>query len=170
MEGTPPSASDAGIELLVKDKDWAMAEFGPCLIVIWRGTVTQVAMDQVNEQILNITQRRPGNCAYINVIERESPTPPAPLRKSAMVGIARGGKALSCLGVVIEGHELRSTVVRAILTGMALIRAQTQPTKFFKNTQEMSTWVKKQIPTALDNVGDADIVRAIEVVRAQMPH
>ena len=59
-----------------------------------------------------------------------------------MAGLAKPGKALSCMVAVIEGHELRLTVVQAILTGMALLRSQGQPTKFFQNTQEMSLWVK----------------------------
>src|SRR5688572_8899686 len=98
---------------------WGMAEFGPCLFVIWRGVVTEAALGHVNERILQLTGQRPGNCAYINVIEKTSPRPSAQTRRLAMAGVAKAGKALSCMAAVIEGNELQMTVVRAILTGMA---------------------------------------------------
>src|SRR5579862_7951644 len=93
----PHQAVEARVVIRVAQPEWAMGQFGPCLIVIWRGTVTEAAMLQANEAILNLTQERPGKCAYINVIERKSPTPSAPVRKLAMVGVARPGKALSCM-------------------------------------------------------------------------
>jgi hypothetical protein len=150
-------------------RDWAMGELGPCLIVCWRGPVTEAALLQINDKIFTFTQQHPGKCAYINVIERSSPTPSAELRKMTMAGLNRPGKALGCMVAVIEGHELRSTVVRAILTGMALLRTHGPPTKFFKNTEEMSRWVTTLLASAVENDFDRDIVRAAEVIRREMP-
>jgi hypothetical protein len=145
--------------------DWAMGEFGPCLIVIWRGTVTVAALHQVNERIVNLAQRRPGHCAYINVIEKNSPLPSAQTRKLAMEGVEKPGRALTCMAAIIEGNELRSTVVRAIITGMAFLLPKSQPTKMFKDTQQMASWLKKQLPE--ENL--EQIVPMIEVVRSKMP-
>jgi hypothetical protein len=151
------------------DRDWAMGEFGPCLMVRWRGTVTERALLQINEQIVALTQRCPGKCAYINVIEGSSPTPPASLRKLTMEGLNRPGKALGCMVAVIEGNELRSTIVRAILTGMSLLRVQGPPTRFFKSTEEMSVWVRNHLATVVAAEFDRDIVRAAEVLGREMP-
>jgi hypothetical protein len=158
----PPRAVD-GVVIHAAHTYWALGEIGPLLIVVWRGQPTEPALLEVNERIWDITQRRSGNCAFITIIERNSPAPPAPLRKLAMTGLTRPGSALSCKVAVIEGNELRNALTRAVLTGMVLLRPQVQPTKFFKNTQEMSLWVKAQLPQA--NELDREIVRAVEVVR-----
>src|ERR1700733_15244187 len=140
IEGSPPE-----LVVLAAREHWAMGEFGPCLAVIWRGAVTEEALHQIGERITALTQRHPGKCGYINVIERDSPAPPAPLRKIAMSDLARAGKSLSCLGAVIEGNEFRAALVRAVMTGMALLRPQGQPTKFFKTVADMSSWVEDQL-------------------------
>jgi hypothetical protein len=158
-----------GLALHALHPHWAMGEIGPLLIVIWRGNVTEEALRQINERVWNLTQQRPGACAYINVIERNSPPPSAPLRKIAMEGLSKPGKALTCLGAVFEGNEFRSALVRAVMTGMALLRPQGQPTKFFKNTQEMAVWVSGQLRNAGVDVNANDIGRACEHIRSKMP-
>jgi len=145
-----------------------MGVWGPCLIIVWRGQATEAAVLQINDRLWELTQQRPGQSAFVNVIERDSPSPPPAVRKASMTGIARCGSALSCKCAVIEGHELRSALVRAILTGMELLRSKQQPTKFFKDTTEMSVWMKKQLPDAAADL-DKEIVRAVEVIRSQMP-
>ena len=168
QEESPPQIVD-GVTIYAGHKDWAMGEVGPCLIVLWRGVVTEAAVLQINDQILSLTERYPGKCAYLNVIEQSSPPPKAPLRKIVMAGLTRPGKALTCLVAVIEGNPLRSALVRAIMTGMALLGPQGQATKFFGNTADMSLWVNKRLSSAEDPDRDLDIVRAAEVSRRQMP-
>ncbi len=51
---------------------------------------------------------------------------------------------------------------------MELLRSKQQPTKFFKDTSEMSVWVKKQLPDAAADL-DTALVRAVEIIRSQMP-
>src|SRR5262245_1952474 len=162
----PPRSVD-GVVIYAAESHWALGEVGPLLIVVWRGKVTEPAMLLVNERIWDITQRRPGNCAFVTIVERTSPPPTAPLRKLAVTGFSRPGKALTCKIAVVEGNELKAALSRAVLTGMALLRPQDQPTKFAKDTEEASLWVKAQ----LGDTGDLDkeIVRAVEVVRNQMP-
>jgi hypothetical protein len=146
-------------------KHWAAGEFGPCLMVVWRGAPAEEDVRQINTWIGKLTQRLPGKCVYINVIEPKSPAPSSAARKLAMEGLSRPG--LACKVAVIEGNELRAALVRAILTGMALLRREEQPTKWFKNTREMSLWVKDQLQAAGDL--DQQIVQAAEVIRNQMP-
>ena len=148
---------------------WALGELGPCLIVIWRGVVTEEALRVINARIWDMTQARPGRFAYINVIERNSPAPSAPLRKLAMEGLARPGAAMTCKCAVIEGNEFRSAMVRAVMTGMALLRTQDQPTKFFKTTQEMAVWVASHLREAGAEIDGRAIARGCEQLRGQMP-
>lgn len=144
---------------------WAMAELDACLIVIWRGVVTQAALRRINVEILRLAKLQPGTCAYVNVIEKASPHPAGPERKLAIEGVARPGKSLACMAAVIEGNELRSTVVRAIITGMMLLLPRRQPTKLFKTTNKMAAWVRSQI----SSVRASELVRAIEILRNKMP-
>lgn len=157
-----------GVEIHLADNEWAMGELAPCLIVVWRGAVTEERTSRINERLWDLTQRHSGKCAYINVIERNSPPPSPAVRKLAMQGMNRPGNALSCMVAAIEGNELRSAFVRAILTGMALLRPQQQPTKFFKNTAELARWVTALLASRGADVGEAEIVRAAEVIRDQI--
>jgi hypothetical protein len=156
-----------GVTIHAAHEGWALGELGQILIVVWRGQPTEPALVLVNDRVWDLTQRRPSDCAFITIIERNSPAPPAPLRKLAMTGLTRPGKALSCKVAVIEGHELRNALTRAVLTGMVMLRPQAQPTKFFKDTHEMSLWIKGQLRDANDL--DHEIVRAVEVVRNAIP-
>ena len=143
-----------------------MSEVGPCLIVVWRGPVTEDRLRVINERIWNLSQARPGACTYLNVIERTSPAPNGPLRKMSMEGISRPGKALTCIAAVFEGNELRAAMVRAIMTGMALLRPRGQSTKFFKTADDMATWVAGQLRTAGAAIETDAIVRACEQTRS----
>lgn len=159
----PPQAD--GLVIHAADREWAMSEFGPCLIVVWRGPVTEERLTLINDRIWRLSQDRPGACTYLNVIEPTSPPPTAPLRKMSMEGISRPGKALTCIAAVLEGNELRLALVRAIMTGMALLRPRGQSTKFFKATHEMAVWVGNQLRTAGTTIESEAIVRACEQTR-----
>ena len=163
-----PARTVDGVVIYAAERTFAMGRMGPCLIVVWRGQPTAAAVSQINPQILDLVRERPRECVYINVIEHGSPSPPSPVRKLVMQGIAAAGDALPCKCAVMEGNELRLVLVRAVLTSMELLRSRQQPTKFFKTTQEMSVWVKKQLPNAIPNL-DQEIVRAAEVIRKQIP-
>src|SRR5687767_8275401 len=162
----PPRTVD-GVVIHAAQKHWALGESGPLLIVVWRGSVTEEALRVVNDRLWDITQRQPGKCSFVTIIERNSPAPSAPLRKIAMEGISRLGKSLNNKVVVIEGNELRNALTRAVLTGMVLLRPETQPTKFFKDTRQMSGWLKGQLAD-VPNL-DQEVVRAVEVIRNEMP-
>jgi len=153
------------LDVLTADKDWAMGLLaGALLIVVCRGPLSEAAIGEINERLLALTQERPGQCAYICVIEPSSPPPAGPARRLAITGVSRLGRTLACTAAVIEGNQFRSTLVRAILTGNAMVRPPAQPSKYFKNTEEMSVWVKKMVPQA-----GADIVPSVEVIRQRMP-
>lgn len=164
-----PAQSHDDVVIHSLHRDWALGEYGPCLIVIWRGKVTEEALLVINAQIWSSTQARPGQVAYINVIEPNSPPPSAPLRKLVMEGLSRPGKALNCKSAVVEGNEFRSALVRAVMTGLALLRPQEIPTKFFKNLPELAVWLQAQMRTGGVEVDDNGIVRACEYIRSKMP-
>ena len=155
-----------GLVIHASDHEWAMTELGPCLIVVWRGPVTEARLKLINERIWNLSQARPGACTYLNVIEPSSPAPNGPLRKMSMEGISRPGKALTCIAAVLEGNELRLAMVRAVMTGMALLRPRGQSTKFFKATGDMAAWVVNQLRAAGAVIESDAIVRACEHTRS----
>lgn len=163
MAEAPDHQADQ-VTVLNANKDWAIGIQGGLLIVIFRGQLTEAAIGEVNERLLKLTQERPERCAYICVIERNSPPPAGPVRRLAINGLSRLGKSLTCSAAVMEGNDLRSTLVRAILTGNAMVRPSAQPSKYFKNTDEMSVWVKKMVADAT-----SDIVGAVETLRQRMP-
>ena len=160
-----PETSHPDVSVLNADKDWAMGTLGALLIVVCRGTLTEAAVNQINTRLLELTQGRPAACGYICVIEKSSPPPKGPVRRLAIDGVSRLGKNLACTAAVVEGNDFRSTLVRAILTGNAMVRPPAQPSKYFKNTHEMSVWIEQRVAKASAD----DIVHAVEMIRQRMP-
>ncbi len=124
---------------------WAMGELDPCLVVVWRGETTPEAFRLRNNHLEDLAARARGKCALIEVIEPSSKAPSQDTRRVAMEVFKKLGSDLSAVGMVIEGSEVRSTLARAVVTGMMFFVRQLQPTKVFKETKELVGWVQPRL-------------------------
>jgi hypothetical protein len=139
-----------------------------CLIMIWRGVATETMYLRIGEELVTLTQRFPHNCAYLDIVESKATPPSAALRKIAMQNVRRVEDKLGCAVVVIEGSELRSTLVRAVLTGMSLLLPRMRNTKIVRNVDDATAWIKKTL-----SLQDAEFERRmsghVEEIRRQIP-
>ena len=147
---TGPGTSDtlsqnAELRVLQVTDGWAMGEVASCLVIVWRTQPTTDAFRFRNERLLELAARVPGQCALVELVETGSKPPTDETRRVAMDVFQRLGKNLSVVGFVIEGSEIRSTLARAVLTGMTFFVKQLQPTKVFKRPVDVASWIAARV-------------------------
>ena len=145
-----------------------LAVTGNVVFAIWRGSATEEMYRRINEELVQLTTRYPRNCAYMQVIEASAKPPTAADRKIAMDGVKAVGDELPCVVVVVEGTAIRSTLVRAVLTGMTLLIPRMQKTKILGRVEDGPTWIKKTLGLNDENF-EADLRAKVEEIRRQIP-
>jgi hypothetical protein len=166
-EPNVPVASVAGLDVLQITDGWAMGQVRDCVVIVWRSQPTSDAFRFRNEQLRALVGRAAGHCALIELVEPTSKPPSDETRRVAMDVFKQLGDQLTAVGFVIEGSEVRSTLARAILTGMMFFVKQLQPTKVFKRSVDVAEWVRGRVQ-ASDPEFSRTIVSALEHLRARI--
>jgi hypothetical protein len=141
---TPPP----GLRVIDSNEVFAIAEFDRCMLTIWRLQPTRETFGRRDKEVSEFVAKHRGACGYIELIEPGSKPPPNELRKAGVEVFRQLGKDLSCIAFVVDGAELRSAMVRAILATMSFFVPATQPSKIFKRFGDMSEWVRQRIGEA----------------------
>jgi hypothetical protein len=129
---------------------WAMGEFERCVAIVWCGQPDVHALTRRGEELLELTKKFPGNCALVEVVESTAKPPSQEARRVAMEVFRTLGNDLTAIGFVLEGNEMRSAMIRAVITGMLFFLKQPQPSKVFKQLQPMIEWLRPRIHAADD--------------------
>jgi hypothetical protein len=132
----------AGLRVLYVSELCAMGEVDNCVAVVWRAQPTPESFRTRNTFLLDLAARAAGKCALVELIEANAKPPSQETRRVAMEVFKKLGPDLSAIGFVLEGSEMRSALIRAVLTGMMFFVKQLQPTKVFKRQEDMTSWVK----------------------------
>jgi hypothetical protein len=161
------SATNA-LRVLTVERDYAFGELEGCMLGVWRGQPTVESFSLRGSFLTDLAARLPGRCGYLEVIEPRAKPPAPPARKVAADIQKKLGKSLACVGMVIEGDELRSTLIRAVIAGMNLLLRTDHPMRLDKDVLRCAEWV-----SATMGSNDADfprrLVAALETLRARMP-
>lgn len=121
--------------------DATIGEYDGILIVVWRGPPTYELFDNRNALIRDVTARRPGTCGLVEVIESGAPPPPPEMRPYALRVFHEIGDAIGFIVFLLDSSDVRTTLNRAILTGMSFLMPQPRPSKVFKSAQALASWV-----------------------------
>lgn len=148
---------------------WAMGQFGSCLMVVWRAQPTPEAFRQRNRLLIELAKAEPSKSVLIEIVEETSKAPSDETRRVAMEVFKQLGHDLRAIGFVLEGTHVRSSLNRAVLTGMMFFVKQLQPTKIFKHTREVARWVRPYVGTNGSGFEGA-LVEALEALRQSIPH
>ncbi len=167
MESPATTGAPHGLRVLHVDQVFALGEYRRCLLEVYSGEPTLEGFLLRNREIDDLVSRHPGRCAFVDFIEPSSKPPPSEVRPVAMQAIAKAGKNLSCVAAVLEGSNIRTALVRAVLAGMALLVPGRQPSKVFKGTTEVAAWVAPHVQE--DNAEfKSGLVDALAYLRAQV--
>ena len=159
--------SKADVSIIEANNVIVLGETEQCLLVVWRRQPTKETFQRRNAAVVDLAARFPSRCAYLELIEPTSTPPPSNLRQVSVEAFPKLGSTLSCIGIVIEGNQIRTTLVRAILTGMTFLIPQFQPYKVFKRRADLAEWTGPRIGSA---PGFADRLHAaFEILRAAEP-
>ena len=162
-EGEAPS----DLRVLEVTKNWAIGEYGRCLAVVWSGQPDPHAMQRRADHLVDLCKRHPGHCALVEVVEPTSKPPDDNTRRVAMEVFRKLGNDLSGIAFVVEGNEVRTTLTRAIITGMLFFVRQPQPSKVFKRIPDLAAWVRGRIH-AEDSEFNTKLAAAFEHLRGLM--
>jgi len=135
----------SGLKVIEAGRVCAMAEFKRCLLTVWHLQPTREAFDARHEALIDLAKRFPGKCGYVELIEPNSKPPPDELRKIAVEVFRKLGKDLCCIGFVVDGTQLRSALVRAIIATMSFLIPPTQPAKVFKRLSDAGEWIRPRV-------------------------
>ena len=164
MAGDPQD----GLRVLKVDRDYAFGEQDGCLLVIWRGQPTEESYRERAAFMLDLAGRLPGRCGVIEVIEPSS-KPPSPAARNVIAQSMRDvGRSLSGMTSVVEGNELRATLVRAVLAGLQLLVRGEQPMRVDKDLRRAAEWLCGMMK-ASDPALPARLVEAVETLRRNIP-
>jgi len=159
-KGTLPQ----GLHVIDSNEVFAIAEFDRCMLTIWRLQPTRETFGKRDKEVAEFVAKYPGRCGYVELIEPGSKPPPNDLRKAGVEVFRQLGKDLSCIAFVVDGAELRSAMVRAILATMSFFVPATQPSKIFKRLGDMAEWVRQRIGEE-DATFSARLAAAFEYLR-----
>jgi hypothetical protein len=144
---------------------WAIGQFDRCVVMVWCGQPTNEAFEHRAAELVELCRSFPGRCALVEVVEQTSRPPSDRARRVAMEVFEKLGRDLSAIVFTLEGSPIRTTLNRAIITGMLFFVKQPQPTKVFGNIAQMSDWVRDRICSE-DPHFTKGLADAIEYLRA----
>lgn len=162
------SDAPAHLRVISVNEMCAMGEVACCIAVVWHQQPSPDAFRARNEQLIDIARRAPGKCALVELVEPQAKPPSQETRRVAMEVFKQLGPNLSAIGFVLEGNEMRSAFIRAMLTGMMFIVKQLQPTKVFKQVDDMAAWVAPRVQ-ALEPAFKTELATAFEYLRKLTP-
>ena len=166
-----PAVMDApapvGLRVIEVTPKWAMGEFEQCITMIWSGQPDHAAMQRRAEELLDLAKRFPGKCALVEVVESTAKPPNQDTRRVAMEVFRKLGNDLSAIAFVLEGNEMRTALIRAVITGMLFFVKQPQPSRVFKRLDELLEWLRPRLQPSRTGF-DADLAAAFEHLRALM--
>jgi hypothetical protein len=160
-------AAPTGLRVMDVTNRWAMGEFERCLVVVWSGQPDDVTMKRRAEALVELCRQYPGRCALIELVEPTAKPPSQETRKVAMEVFRKLGPDLSAIGFTLEGSEMRTAMIRAVITGMLFFVKQPQPSKLFKRLKDMIDWVRPRIEPTNPNF-DSEVAAAFEHLRGLM--
>jgi hypothetical protein len=164
---TEAAAAPSGLRVIEVTDKWALGEFERCVVVVWSGQPDDETMSRRAIEIQDLVKRHPGHCALLEIVEPTAKPPSQETRRVAMEVFRKIGNDLSAIGFVLEGGEMRSALIRAVITGMLFFVKQPQPSKVFKRLEDMLDWVRPHLKPDRETF-DTDIRAAFEHLRGLM--
>lgn len=142
---TRAEQAPAGARILAVTGDYTFGAYDGVFVVAWRGQPTSAAFEARDELLRAYARDHAGDCALVEIIESSSNPPPPDIRPQGIAIFAELKGSLDCIAFLMDSPSLRTTLNRAVLTGMSFLLPQPIPTKAFKTADAMSDWLREQL-------------------------
>jgi hypothetical protein len=152
--------------ILSKDDGLVVARIGPTCAVVWRSAVTWERFSAQRRGLdLVVRANSVGGVGFVCVIEATSPVPSLELQWASANMIAIHRPRLGYVACVVEGDDLRASIVRGVLKGMRALVTGRFSYDFFGTVGEAAARLSEAL-----SIGPAeDYADAVEKARAELP-
>lgn len=138
------------LRVIEASERWALGELDRCVLVVWRLQPDEATMRARAAALRELCAKYEGRCALVELVEPTSKPPNEATRRVAMEVFRDLGTRLSLITFTLEGDQIRTAVVRAIITAMLFFVKQPQPTKVCKTIAEAASWVRTRVDDSPD--------------------
>jgi hypothetical protein len=158
------SATLPRARVLTQGDGLIMAEYGPVCLALWRKKSTRERFERQKTALDEVVRKRPGEVAFVCVIESTSEPPDDDIRRESSQMITRHGAKLKGVACIIEGDGFRAAITRSVLSGIVLFIRNKAPIKMFATVAHASEWVRTLVPLGPSQ----PFLREVEGLRAQL--
>jgi len=142
----------------------AIAELGAVCVAIWRAKSTLPRFEIQKAVLAECVSRRPGEAAFMCVVESTSEPPDEEVRKASSKMFADHGTQLKCTACVIEGAGFRGAITRSVLAGIVFLVRNPSPLKMFESVESAARWIQSEMP----ETAGAALASQVENVRRKL--
>ncbi|MDD9965437.1 MAG: hypothetical protein OXR73_04375 [Myxococcales bacterium] len=109
------------VNLLTSTEDHASGTYENFLIVIWRHSTPVQEARQLCENLAALARERGSEVHLISIVEDTARPPNAAARRALAAVLADNAKVVKSSSVIQEGNGFRASMVRSIVTGLAML-------------------------------------------------
>ncbi len=123
--------------------DHYIAEWDAFIVVIWRHLTTAEGVASVGKALARAADA--GRRISVVISIEPSATPPAAAERKALSSVfTRYAQVVVAVAVVPQGTGFRASMVRGVVTGLALVSRFPYPYKVFGDLDEATKWLVRQ--------------------------
>src|SRR5688572_27233637 len=138
-----------GSNIVKVTRDFALASFRDCFMVIWRHETTLDGARALRRGCFGFAETRPRGIALLTIVEEEAPMPPSDARAEIATFLRDGSDRIKASGVVFEGSGFRAAAVRSVVVGLTMLARQKYPHKVFGNLKEAAAFLDRELGDTL---------------------
>jgi hypothetical protein len=153
------------VDVLSKDDGLVVARIGTTCAVVWRSEVTWERFSAQRRGLDHVARANPAGAGFVCVIESTSPVPSLELQWASANMIAINRARLGYVACVIEGDDLRTSIVRGVLKSIRALVTGRFCYDFFDTVGAAATGISEALPVGLAE----DYAAAVESVRSLLP-
>jgi hypothetical protein len=152
------------------DDNHAVATWRRVFVHIWRMHATVDAVRGSAAYLQRFSADTPGGVGMVTIIAERAPPPSSEVSREVAT-VLRSAVAVRASVVAFEGSSFRASIVRSVITGLAILSRPPYPHFVTGSMSEASTWLIDTLAKAgIETFASGDeVCAAIERLRGELP-
>lgn len=125
----------------IEHDSFAAEAVGPLVFVVWRGTVTAEATEQVAALLHRTAMQYPEGIGFVTIAQFRAPIPSASIRARIVEVYRELGSTLKGVAQVVEGSGFWASAALGFIAGIGLLHRHGHAMKVFGRPDDASQWI-----------------------------